>query len=105
MYEDLLPERLAKLRTARGVSAREMSLDIGQNESYINRIENGKAMPSLQALYYICEYLKVTPSEFFATEDELNSNTLMVAKDLEGLSAEQVDFVKGMIADLKKLRK
>ena len=31
MYEDLIAKRLAHLRTAKGVSAREMSLDIGQN--------------------------------------------------------------------------
>ena len=30
--------RLAKLRTAANISAREMSLAIGQNASYINRI-------------------------------------------------------------------
>ena len=53
MYEDLLSERLSKLRTAKGVSAREMSLAIEQNESYINRIENGKSLPSMQAFFYI----------------------------------------------------
>ena len=36
MYEDLLAERLSKLRVAKGISAREMSLALGQNESYIN---------------------------------------------------------------------
>ena len=105
MYEDLLTERLSKLRTAKGVSAREMSLAIGQNESYINRIENGKSLPSMQAFFYICEYLKVTPHEFFATEDSLGSNAIMLAKELEGLSAEQIEFARSMIADLKKLRK
>lgn len=65
MYEDLFAKRLTQLREAKGVSGREMSLDIGQNSSYINRIENGKAMPSMQGFLYICEYLKVTPEEFF----------------------------------------
>ena len=32
-------------------SAREMSLALGQNPSYINRIENGKALPSMQGLF------------------------------------------------------
>ena len=30
MYEDFLPERLAKLRMQKGVSARDMSLSLGQ---------------------------------------------------------------------------
>ena len=38
--EDNFAERLSQLREARQVSAREMSLAIGQNCSYINRIEN-----------------------------------------------------------------
>ena len=60
---------LAQLRAQKGVSAREMSLAIGQNSSYINRIENQRAFPSMQGFFYICEYLGVTPGAFFADPD------------------------------------
>lgn len=46
MYEDEFPLRLTQLRNKKGVSARDMSLSIGQNPGYINNIESGKAMPS-----------------------------------------------------------
>ena len=105
MYEKLISERLALLRTAKGISAREMSLDIGQNSSYVNRIENGRAMPSMQGFLYICEYLGVTPSEFFAIDQVASSEALIVAKELEGLSKDQIEIVKNLIADLKKLNK
>ena len=49
--EDNFAERLAQLREDKQVSAREMSLAIGQNCSYINRIENKKAFPSMFFLY------------------------------------------------------
>ena len=39
-YEEFFPARLAELRLKANVSAREMSLALGQNASYINRIEN-----------------------------------------------------------------
>lgn len=65
MYEDFVPERLAKLRTQKGVSARDMSLSLGQANNYINNIENKKSLPSMQSFFYICEYLGVTPLEFF----------------------------------------
>ncbi len=71
MYEDFVPERIAKLRTQKGVSARDMSLSLGQANNYINNIENKKSLPSMQAFFYICEYLGVTPLEFF---DEGNQN-------------------------------
>lgn len=65
MYEDDFRIRLAKLRDNKGVSARDMSLSIGQNAGYINNIENGKSLPSMSGFFYICDYLGLTPREFF----------------------------------------
>lgn len=64
-YEEFLPQRLTQLRMQRNVSARDMSLSLGQANNYINSIENRKALPSMQSFFYICEYLGVTPQEFF----------------------------------------
>ena len=72
MYEDFVPGRIAKLRTQKGVSARDMSLTLGQANNYLNNIGNKKSLPSMQAFFYICEYLGVTPLEFF---DEGNQNS------------------------------
>ena len=62
--------RLAKLRQARGVSARDMSLSMGQNPGYIRSIENGLCFPSMTGFFYICDYLHITPQEFFAEDVE-----------------------------------
>lgn len=64
-------ERLAQLRTAKNVSARDMSLSLGQNDSYINRIELNKSLPSLNTFFYICDYLNITPKDFFDEETHL----------------------------------
>lgn len=50
IYEQNFSKRLAQLRMNKGVSARDMSLSIGQNAGYINNIENGKALPSMANL-------------------------------------------------------
>ena len=63
MFEDFFVERLTSLRNQKNVSAREMSLALGQNGSYINRIENKQAFPSMQAFFYICEYLQISPKD------------------------------------------
>ena len=73
MYEDFFSKRLAQLRLEKNVSARDMSLSLGQSESYINKIENGKAFPSMQVFFYICEYLKISPMEFFNAAQETSS--------------------------------
>jgi len=64
-YEAFIAERIAQLRGQKGVSARDMSLSIGQSENYINMIENRRALPSVTVFFYICEYLGVSPQEFF----------------------------------------
>ena len=43
MNEKAFALRLATLRTKKNVSAREMSLAIGQNPGYINHIETGRS--------------------------------------------------------------
>ena len=96
MYEDFVPERLAKLRTQKGVSARDMSLSLGQANNYINNIENKKSLPAMQSFFYICEYLGVTPQEFF---DEGNAcpqtlqEFMTEAKKLDSKSMEYITLV------------
>ena len=101
MFEDFFVERLTSLRNQKNVSAREMSLALGQNGSYINRIENKQAFPSMQAFFYICEYLGVTPSEFF---DEGNNHPIEyqeLLKDLDALSDENRRNVLAIVKGLK----
>lgn len=63
--ESKLVKRLIELRLKQGVSARDMSLSLGQSESYINKIENNKSLPSITVLFEIMRYFKITPLEFF----------------------------------------
>lgn len=70
MYEEFFAARIAVLREQKYVSARDMSLSLGQNPNYINQIENRKNFPSMQVFFYICEYLGVTRQEFFAEDSD-----------------------------------
>lgn len=63
-YLEWFPKRLAQLRTQKGVSARDMSLSLGQSESYINKIENHRTLPSMTGFFYICDYLEIEPQAF-----------------------------------------
>lgn len=67
--------RLAALRESKKISAREMSLAIGQSGSYINKIENHNNYPSMNIFFYICDFLEITPEEFFNYD-----NTLITSK-------------------------
>jgi DNA-binding XRE family transcriptional regulator len=54
MFNEDFSRRLSQLRTGKGVSARDMSLSIGQNAGYINSIEDGKSLPSMTVFISIC---------------------------------------------------
>ncbi len=45
-----------------------MSLALGQNVNYINLIENGKRLPSMQGFFSICEYMNINPADFFSAD-------------------------------------
>ena len=101
MYEDLFYDRLTKLRTEKGVSARDMSLTIGQSSGYINGLENRNGFPSMQVFFYICEYLGVTPSEFFDDGNNYPAEYKEILEDLRALDAKQLLNIKELIKGLK----
>jgi len=65
---DFIAKRIQALREQKNVSAYSMSLELGQNNSYINKIENRKSNVSLEVLLYICQYFNITISDFFDTD-------------------------------------
>lgn len=101
MYEELFYQRLIKLRTERGISARDMSLSIGQSAGYINAIENRNAFPSMKVFLYLCEYLEVTPAEFFDEGNNHPADYREIIQDLNALDPKQLINVKEIIKGLK----
>lgn len=102
MYEEKFSARLSQLRLKKGVSARDMSLSIGQNPGYINNIETGKALPSMTGFFYICDYLEITPMEFFDF-DSLHPKELdFLCKDLNKLTDLQFKNIREIVGDLIK---
>ncbi len=102
MYEEFFRKRITQLRIAKGISARDMSLTLGQSESYINKIENGKSMPSMQVFFYICEYFKITPQEFFDEETRDPAQMKEIVTDLKTLDEKQINNIHEIIKDLKR---
>lgn len=100
MYTDFFSNRITQLRLNKGVSARDMSLSLGQSESYINRIENNQMLPSMTVFFYICDYFKITPKEFFE-EDNLSPTLLNeTIKEMKKLNNEQLLHIYTIIKDI-----
>lgn len=77
-----------------------MSLSLGQNVNYINNIENGKALPSMDAFLNICEYLGITPSEFFDAGARDPRRIRELVADLKRLDEQQFGIVAALVRNL-----
>ncbi len=84
MEEKFIQNRLSQLREEKQVSERKMSLDLGHSTSYIRSITSGRSLPSMGEFLYICEYLDITPMEFF---NEKKSTTLLQQKAINSIYA------------------
>lgn len=99
---EFIGNRIAMLRTKKNISARDMSLSLGQSQSYINNIENHKAMPSMQMFLYICEFLEVEPTDFFS-EHNNSPQTLHKAFDtFQSLSNDQLELLILIAKEMKQ---
>lgn len=104
MYEEDFSQRLTQLRINKGVSARDMSLSIGQNPGYINTIENGKAFPTMTNFFYICEFLSVTPQEFFDADSHNPEKLHVLMEYLRQLDDKQIDSLTTIAEGLAEKR-
>ena len=82
MEIEFVAQRITQLRMKKNISEQQMSRDIGHGRNYIQNISSGHAKPSLTELLYMCEYLGVTPSEFF---DEEIKEPILLRRAYEGL--------------------
>ncbi|WP_295088833.1 helix-turn-helix transcriptional regulator [Ruminococcus sp.] len=101
MDTDFISDRIAKLRNKKNISARDMSLSLGQSQSYINNIENKKALPSMQMFLYICEYLGVEPKDFFEESITDPSKLNEAVEAFKSLSPKQLDLLIALAKEMK----
>lgn len=102
MYEDLLRSQLTQLRLEKGVSARDMSLSLGQSESYINKIENGRALPSMESFFYICEYFGIHPRDFFSADRGALLEIDTLVRQIAALDEESIPHLRWLIERLSQ---
>lgn len=94
-----IADRITKLRLDHNISEYKLSLDLGFSKGYIQAISSGNIIPSLDALYRICDFFQITPAQFFAgkTDDSRLLEDLISA--IRELSAEEqytlYHFLKG----------
>lgn len=93
MDERFIRERISALRIQKGVSEYKMSVDLGHSKSYIQSISTGRAMPSMTEFLYICEYLGVTPQQFFEQDNEYPAAINELLQYAKSMKMENVEIL------------
>ena len=101
-FEDFISKRLANLREQKQISARDMSLSLGLAEGYINHIENKSNMPSMKGLFYICEFLKIEPHDFFDAGTEAPELLAELVNECKQLNRDSLQGLLTFIQNTKK---
>ena len=101
MDEKYIKQKIAKLRTDRNISARELSLRLGQSTGYINTIENGKSLPSMSMFLYICDFFGISPKEFFDEENYNPSIINEIANECKRLDKKSLQSLLGVAKNMK----
>ena len=65
MTEAFIGNRIAELVNSRQILTDKMSEDLAQSKDYIDNIIEHKQLPSMQSFFAICDYLELSPAEFF----------------------------------------
>lgn len=103
-YKKEFCSRLTRLRMDKDVSARDMSLSLGLSESYINKIENEKVLPSMSTFFDICDYFDITPHEFFNMGEPFPFDIAVAVEEMQHMSKEQIERMIAFMKDINHRR-
>lgn len=97
-----IKDRISILRIRKNVSEYKMSMDLGHSKNYIQMISSGRNLPSLPELLSICDYLEITPKEFFDTE--MNEPALVheLIEKIKGMSEDDLKVLISVVDKMKK---
>ena len=94
-------KRIEYFRKKEKISARQLSLQLGNDKSYVSRMESGEFNLTISKLLEILQILNVTPEEFFAKNyDSFNEDLKLEIKFID-LSFNDKQIIKQLIERLK----
>lgn len=104
-FKQFISNRFASIRTANNISARQLSIKMGQSSEYINQIENGRKMPSMEGLFNFCDYFKITMGEFFDNTQTYPIQYKDIIKNLNKLDNEELLHISKNIEYISRNKK
>lgn len=95
-------KRIKTLMGEKGLTSRQLSIYLEVSPSQINKIENGKSMPSVQLLDQIIVYFGISYSDFFNDDTSFTDVTVSKENGTKGINAKITSDELDMIMAYRK---
>lgn len=102
MESDFVRDRITELRLKKGIAENRMSLDLGHSRSYMQSISSGRALPSMTEFLAICDYLEVSPREFFNEESTNGYLVNKIQKEIKDMNEQDLLLLLDIIKRFKR---
>jgi transcriptional regulator with XRE-family HTH domain len=94
--------RIIYLRKLHNISANKLAKELSIDPSTINKIEKGTAKPSMDLLFNLCSYFKLSPAEFFVNIQEPKQEFLppearRVINKVKGLPPDKLKVLEAVL--------
>ncbi|WP_411032419.1 helix-turn-helix domain-containing protein [Spongiimicrobium sp. 3-5] len=106
----IIAENIKQLRALKGLSQKQVSMEVGIPQGQYSLVENGKVMPTIPTLEKIAGVFEVSVAEFFRAnneEDVVNLSLLEKIKIIDTLDDDEKEALLKLIdiaVSKKKLR-
>ncbi|MBR5738748.1 MAG: helix-turn-helix domain-containing protein [Lachnospiraceae bacterium] len=99
---DFIRNRITELRMQKDVSEYKMSRALGHSKGYIQGISSGRSLPSLPEFLDICDYLGVSPKEFFDPQVKLSDPIIRVTDYMVRMNESDTELLVSFAEILSK---
>lgn len=96
-------EKITELRIKRGLSAYELSYQLGHSKNYIHNLVSGHSQTTVKELLYIIDYFGITPKDFFDEKQEYAEPALVkqIMDGMKGMSKEDLAAIAHLVNRIK----
>ena len=83
-------QRMMAILEEKNLSERQVSMDLGYSDSYMNKVKNGSIALTIDFLDEFCKELNVRPEEFFALPEAGTPNQYLLLQEIKELPEEDI---------------
>ena len=97
-----IDDKIRFLINSKGISKKEMIMEIVKSKEYLDMIKKKEILPSLNDIILVCEYFGITLQEFFDVENKNPNESRKLLNDIKSLDKSTLQALSTIIDAINK---